>query len=56
LKAGYDIGDPDGIIGPKTIDAISAFQIKQGISPNGKADQDLLTLLKKKVRKNTSRN
>ncbi|MCP5074988.1 MAG: lytic murein transglycosylase [Rhodobacteraceae bacterium] len=54
LKAGYDIGDPDGIIGPKTIDAISAFQIKQGISPNGKADQTLLALLKKKVRKKTS--
>ena len=49
-KAGYDIGEPDGIIGPKTIDAISAFQQSQGVAPNGKANQDLLVLLKKKVR------
>jgi len=49
-RAGYDLGDPDGIIGPKTIDAVTAFQITQGISPNGKADQDLLTLLRKKTR------
>ncbi|MCP5088341.1 MAG: lytic murein transglycosylase [Rhodobacteraceae bacterium] len=54
LKAGYDIGDPDGIIGPKTIDAISAFQIKHGISPNGKADKSLLALLKEKVRRGAS--
>ncbi len=53
-KAGYDVGDPDGIIGPKTIDAISAFQQSHGIAPNGKANQDLLALLQKKVRKSTS--
>jgi len=49
-RAGYDLGDPDGIIGPKTIDAISAFQTRQGVSLTGKADQDLLKLLRRKVR------
>lgn len=50
LKAGYDIGDADGIIGPKTIDAISDFQRKNGIQPNGKANDDLLALLRRRVR------
>lgn len=50
LKAGYDIGDADGIIGPKTIDAISDFQVKNGIQPNGKANEDLLKLLRRRVR------
>jgi membrane-bound lytic murein transglycosylase B len=49
-RAGYDLGDPDGIIGPKTIDAISAFQSAQGVPLTGKADQDLLELLRRKVR------
>ena len=49
-KAGYDLGDPDGIIGPKSIDAITAFQLSLGIQPTGKADKELLKLLKKKVR------
>ena len=49
-RAGYDVGDPDGIIGPKTIDAISAFQSAQGVPLTGKADQDLLKLLRRKVR------
>lgn len=50
LKAGYDIGDADGIIGPRTIDAISDFQRKNGIQPNGKANEDLLKLLRQRVR------
>lgn len=49
-KAGFDVGEPDGIIGPKTIDAISAFQNAQGVALTGKADQDLLKLLRRKVR------
>ncbi len=49
-KAGFDLGDPDGIIGPKSIDAISAFQTKYGVPLTGKADQDLLKLLRRKVR------
>ena len=49
-RAGYDLGEPDGIIGPKTIDAVSAIQISWGKQPNGKADQDFLKVLRKKVR------
>jgi len=49
-RAGYDLGEPDGIIGPKTIDAVSAIQISWGKQPNGKADQDFLRVLRKKVR------
>lgn len=50
LKAGYDIGEPDGIIGPRTIDAISDFQRQNGIQPNGKADEDLLRELRRRIR------
>lgn len=49
-RAGYDLGEPDGIIGPKTIDAVSAIQITWGQQPNGKADQDFLKTLRKKMR------
>lgn len=49
-RAGYDLGEPDGIIGPKTIDAVSAIQINWGQQPNGKADQDFLRVLRKKIR------
>lgn len=50
LKAGYDIGDADGIIGPKTLDALSDMQIKAGIQPTGKADQAALKFLRQRVR------
>ncbi len=50
LKARYDIGDADGIIGPKTIDALSDMQIKAGLQPSGKADQESLKFLRTRVR------
>lgn len=50
LKAGYDIGDVDGIIGPKTIDALSDMQIKAGVQPSGKADKAALQFLRQRVR------
>ncbi|WGI22364.1 lytic murein transglycosylase [Amylibacter sp. IMCC11727] len=50
LKAGYDIGDVDGIIGPKTIDALSDMQIKAGVQPSGKADKAALKFLRSRVR------
>ena len=50
LKAGYDIGDVDGIIGPKTIDALSEMQIKAGVQPSGKADKAALKFLRSRVR------
>jgi len=49
-SAGYDLGEPDGIIGPKTIDAVTAVQIAWGQTPTGKADQDFLDALRKKLR------
>ncbi|GHA59549.1 murein transglycosylase [Amylibacter ulvae] len=49
-KAGFDVGDADGILGPNTIDAVSAFQRSLGIVPDGKANQDLLNLLRKRTR------
>ena len=36
----------DGIIGPNTINAIRAFQVSRGVTPDGYASQDLLKLLK----------
>jgi len=49
-RGGYDIGEPDGIIGPKTLDAVSAIQTSWGQQPNGKADKDFLKELRRRVR------
>ena len=49
-RAGYDLGEPDGIIGPKTINAVNALQISWGEQPSGKADLDFLNRLRKKTR------
>lgn len=46
-KLGYDLGDADGIIGPKTFDAVSAFQKSIGITPNALVDKTLLAQLRK---------
>lgn len=48
-RAGYDLGEPDGIIGPKTIDAVTAIQVSWGQQPSGKADQEFLKVLRKKA-------
>ena len=50
LDAGYNIGDVDGIIGPKTIDALSDMQIKAGVRPTGKADEAALKFLRSELR------
>ncbi len=50
IKAGYDIGEPDGIIGPKTLDAISDVQRRAGRQPTGKADQEVLKFLRQAIR------
>jgi membrane-bound lytic murein transglycosylase B len=46
-KLGYDVGEPDGIIGPNTIDAVSKFQTSLGLVPDGKANEDLLKKLRR---------
>lgn len=32
---GYDVGSADGIIGPRTVDAIKSFQKSRGLQPDG---------------------
>lgn len=44
--AGFDTRGVDGRIGPNTIAAIRAFQIAQGLRPDGYADLALLTRLR----------
>lgn len=44
---GYDVGKPDGIMGPKTREAIRAFQRDNGMTVDGKVSSTLLTSLKK---------
>ena len=49
-RAGYDVGEPDGIIGPKTLDAVNAIQASWGQQSNSKADQAFLKELRRRVR------
>ncbi len=44
-KNGYDPGPPDGRLGTKTVDAITAFQDKAGLPRTGKIDTSLVTAL-----------
>ena len=46
LERGYDVGEPDGMIGPRTMDAIKAFQAAEGLAPDGYAGQRMLRALK----------
>lgn len=42
---GYDLGTPDGVIGPKTRSAIMDFQKRAGLLPDGHASGNLLKAL-----------
>lgn len=44
---GYDVGEADGLIGPRTIDAVKAFQVSEGMAPDGYAGQRVLKALRK---------
>ncbi len=47
MRRGYDLdGKADGVIGTKTKQAISDFQAKSGLSPNGRASVSVLTALR----------
>ncbi len=46
LARGYDIGDVDGVIGTRSIEAISDFQRRQGLAVTGQATRDVLTRLR----------
>ena len=45
IARGYDIGGADGVLGPKTREAIKAEQKKLGMKPDGRAGQKLLKAL-----------
>ncbi|WP_405222919.1 lytic murein transglycosylase [Lentisalinibacter sediminis] len=42
---GYDPGEPDGIVGPATRRAVSAYQKDRGLVADGHVDEELLTTL-----------
>lgn len=44
-KLGYDIGTPDGIVGPKTREAIAAFEQATGMNESGQVNPRLLAVL-----------
>lgn len=44
-KLGFDTGNPDGLIGPKTHDAIRAFETATGMSESGDVNPRLLAVL-----------
>ncbi|MFN0262438.1 peptidoglycan-binding protein [Tepidamorphus sp. 3E244] len=46
-QLGYEAGPSDGVMGPRTRDAIKSFQTANGMIPTGIATPDLLTTLKK---------
>ena len=46
-QIGYDVGEPDGIIGPNSIKSIRKFQIILGLIPDGLANKELLLELRK---------
>ena len=45
-RRGYDVGDPDGVIGTKTKEAIADFQGRVGLPRNGRASLKVLQALK----------
>ncbi len=44
-RAGYDLGEPDGVIGPKTLAAIRAFERAHGMRVTGRPSLSLLAKL-----------
>ncbi|MEO8683385.1 MAG: SEL1-like repeat protein, partial [Devosia sp.] len=44
-KLGYDVGTPDGMAGPKTAEAIKAFERGTGMSESGAINPRLLAVL-----------
>lgn len=45
---GYDVGDPDGELGPRTSAALAAFQQDEGLEANGKLDDATRDKLKQR--------
>ena len=47
IRRGYDVGDPDGVIGTKTKEAIADIQGKIGMRRDGRASQKVLDALRR---------
>ncbi len=45
-QRGYQVGDPDGVIGTKTKEAIADFEGKTGLKPDGRAGLKVLNALR----------
>jgi peptidoglycan hydrolase-like protein with peptidoglycan-binding domain len=45
IQKGFDIGRPDGRLGPRTVRALTAFQRKQGLTATGRIDNQTVTAL-----------
>ncbi len=46
IARGHDIGEPDGMIGARTREALKAVQVELGLEPDGRAGQKTLTALR----------
>lgn len=46
IRAGYEVGDPDGVIGTKTKEAIADYQGRVGLQRNGRASLKVLQALR----------
>jgi membrane-bound lytic murein transglycosylase B len=46
-QIGYDVGEPDGIIGPNSRKSIRKYQIILGLTPDGLANKEFLIELRK---------
>jgi hypothetical protein len=46
-QRGFDAGDPDGVIGSKTVEAIRAYQQARGMAVTGEPSQALLQALRR---------
>jgi lytic murein transglycosylase len=46
IRAGYDVGDPDGVIGTKSKEAIADYQSRVGLPRNGRASLKVLKALR----------
>jgi len=45
IQKGFDIGRPDGRLGPRTVRALTEFQRKQGFAATGRLDNQTVTAL-----------
>jgi hypothetical protein len=44
-QKGFDVGGPDGVMGPRTRDALMQFQRQQGLAASGEIDNETMTAL-----------